>query len=130
MTQEPMERDAALAEHLSAVVADPMSDADCWSDLRRATTARAASELAKRRMRRRMRLVLPASAAAGIALFVLVSRAPDDAGQQTAASGTATSAVTIDELLDANVSDRQFRALVAGAADANELLLIAAEDEQ
>ena len=130
MTQEPIERDAVLAEQLRQVVAEPMNGPDEWSALRRATTARAASGLAKRRLWRRMRIALPASAAAGFALFVLVGQGPEDAGTRTAQGGMAGSALTIDELLDANLTDRQFRALAAGAADANELLLIAAGDDQ
>ena len=38
--------------------------------------------------------------------------------------------VSIEELLDANVSDGQFRALVSGASDANDLLSIAAGESQ
>jgi hypothetical protein len=130
MTHEPMERDAALAKALADVVEDPMTGPAGWSDLRRATNARAAAELAKRRFRRRMRVALPASAAAGIALFVIVARAPDRTGAPSPSGEVAAGGSTIDELLDANVSDGEFRALVAGAADANELLLIAAEEGQ
>jgi len=37
---------------------------------------------------------------------------------------------SIDELLDANVSDGQFRALLSGANEANDLLSIAAGEGQ
>lgn len=128
MTHEPLERDTELAAQLGGLADGPLRTPADWSELRRAVGARAASDLARRRTRRRMRLALPASVAAGIALFVVVSRSPSP--QRAPSAGDAVSAITIEELLDANVSDVQFRALVAGAADADELLLIAAGDER
>lgn len=127
MTHEPLERDTELAAQLDGLAGDAMRTAEQWSGLRRAIDARAASELTRRRTRRRMRLALPASVAAGIALFVVVSRPPSSREPSPAADA---GAISIEELLDANVSEGQFRALVAGAADADELLLIAAGDER
>jgi len=127
MTHEPMERDAALGRAL-AEVTTPMDEGADWTALRRATNARAAAELAKRRVSRRMRMALPASVAAGIALFVLVARAPDQMGVDPATQGTAAGDITIEEIFDDNVSDGQVRALLAGAREADALLLIAAAE--
>ena len=43
---------------------------------------------------------------------------------------TGAAQVSIDDLLDANVTEGQFRALVSGASDANDLLSIAAGESQ
>jgi hypothetical protein len=127
MKDEPVERDPALAEALAPLL-DPSGRSTDWEALRRATNARAASELAKRRFRRRMRIALPATAAAGIALFVFVARGPEwGSGQPT--SPVVGSEASIDELLGVNVSEGQFRAVLAGADETNELLLIAAAEE-
>ena len=128
MTQEPMERDAALAQALAEADANPMDEGADWTALRRATNTRAATELANRRVRRRLRVALPASVAAGIALFVLVARAPDQRGVSPASPRTTASGITIEEILDDSVSDGQVRALLAGARDVDALLLIAAEE--
>jgi hypothetical protein len=130
MTDEPLERDPELASALADAAGDGEANAD-WAGLRRGIHARAASELARRRHSRfRLRVFIPASLAAGLALFVLVAHAPHQAtvvpSAQTAIAGT----TSIDELLDANLSDGQFRALVSGAGDANDLLSIAAGESQ
>jgi hypothetical protein len=132
MTHEPAERDATLGRALRDVAADPGQAAD-WPGLRRAITRHATPELARRRARhRRMRIVIPAALAASAALLLLVSRAPGPAGGSAPVDGLAAvtaGPITIDELLDANVSDGQFRALLFGATEADDLLLIAAEDD-
>jgi hypothetical protein len=131
MTDEPLQRDPAMARALGEITDDIRASADV-TRLRHAIGERAASELARRRQgRKRTGLFMPASLAAGITLFVLVAHgprpvvAPDPSNQ-----AALTDVVSIDELLDANVSDGQFRALVSGAGDANDLLSIAAEEGQ
>ena len=91
--------------------------------------AGAAAELANRRVAARMRIALPATIAAGFALFVLVARAPEQ-GATPAMQGTAAGDLTIEEIFDDNVSDGQFRALLSGADEADALLLIAAAEMQ
>ena len=128
MTQEPMERDEALGAALGGVAGHASDARVDWGALRSVINTRAASELARRRARRtRMRFLLPASVAASIALFVVVARAP----QQPPAMPTAPSSqVSIEQLLDANVSDGEFRALLTGATEIDDLLAIAAEEER
>ena len=133
MTNEPLERDPELANALAGIADDDVRGYTDWAELRRGIHARASSELARRRWsRRRFHVLMPTSLAAGIALFLLVAHEPSrpvtgDPGQgQVAVAGAAS----IEELLDANVSDGQFRALVSGASDANDLLSIAAGEGQ
>jgi len=130
MTDESLEHDPALRDALTDIAGDSRHAQPDWTQLRGAINARATSELGRRRLqRRRTRFVIPASLAAGIALFMVVSRLPD----RTVAPSvhdTGAAQVSIDDLLDANVSDGQFRALVSGASDANDLLSIAAGESQ
>jgi hypothetical protein len=134
MTQEPLDRDTALGEALDGIAADPGRERVDWAGLRRSVHERAASELARRRARyRRMRLAIPAAVAASFALFLLVPRAPEQtnlSGPAGPAVSTTAGQVTIDELLDADVSDGQFRALLFGATEADDLLLIAAQEDR
>jgi hypothetical protein len=130
MTDEPLEHDAALSDALTDIAGDARDTQPAWAELRGAINAHAASELRRRRLqRRRARFVMPASLAAGIALFMLVSRLPDRTLAPSVHNSGAAQ-VSIDDLLDANVTDGQFRALVSGASDANELLSIAAGESQ
>ncbi len=134
MNYEPVERDAALERALRQAVANPAQDRVNWAALSDAVTRRAAPELARRRLRHRLiRVAIPAALAASLALFVLASRPPDPTNVGRPSHELAASPVgevTVDELLDADVSDVQFRALLFGATEADELLLIAAEEER
>jgi hypothetical protein len=131
MTDELFTRDPALGDALAKAAADPMHDRVDWTALQRTINARASSELTRRRARRRgMRIAIPAGIAAGIALAVLVTRAPERTGIGNLTNGPAEAETSIDELLDANVSDGQFRALLSGAGEANDLLSIAAGEGQ
>ena len=125
---EPLERDATLGAALRDVTGGPATAVDL-TRLRSAINASASAELARRRRARSARLlVVPATIAAGFALFVLVARAPElsvTRSIQTSAAGQ----LSIEELLDADVSDRQFQAWLSGADDANDLLSIAAEEQ-
>lgn len=132
MTDERLTRDPALGDALAEAAADPMDERVDWTALRRAINAGASSELTRRRSRRRpMHIAIPAAGlAAGIALTVLVTRAPERADVGNLPHSTVGAEASIDELLDANVSDRQFRALLSGAGEANDLLSIAAGEGQ
>ena len=125
---EPLEHDAVLGAALRDATGDHTTTVD-WTRLRGAINAGAAAELARRRRIRSARVfVVPATIAAGFALFVLVARAPE-LGLTESIHTSAAGQLSIEELLDADVSDRQFQALLSGADDANDLLLIAAEDQ-
>ena len=123
------ERDPELGAALRDATGDQANGMD-WTRLRGAINAGAAAELARRRRSQRARVfAVPATIAAGFALFVLVVRAPEQ-GLTPSFQSSAAGQLSIEELLDANVSDRQFQALVSGADEANELLSIAAEEMQ
>jgi hypothetical protein len=134
MTHERLERDSTIGTALRSVAADPGRVPVDWVGLRGTIARQAATELARRRGRHRwIRVAIPAALAASIALLLLVSRGPEeqvvaDTGVErlaTAAAGPAT----VDKVLDADVSDRQFRALLFGADEVEDLLMIAAEEE-
>jgi hypothetical protein len=103
------------------------------SSLKRAIVARAAPELSQRRWRRRRRTALaPAALVASIALLLMLPRMLDPSVTEDASTGGQASAIqsiALDDLLDADVSDRHFRALLFGATDADDLLLIAAAED-
>jgi hypothetical protein len=130
MTDEPLERDPALARALGDI-ADDITASTNMTALHRAIGARAAGELARRRRTRRFgRLFMPTSLAAGIVLFFVVARGSHQPAPVPSSQTALAEAASIEELLDANVSDGQFRALISGASDANDLLSIAAEESQ
>lgn len=131
MTGGGLKRDPELADLLGEIAGNAADERTDWTALQQAIAAGAASELARRRGRSRWRrMVIPASLAAGIALFVALARAPGGNGSDPSAQSAASGQVTIDELLDADLSDGQFRALVSGAGDATDLLAIAAQDDR
>ena len=124
-----IERDPELGAALRNATGDEAQNVD-WSRLRNAINAGATAELARRRQRRRARtFVMPATIAAGLALFVVVARAPEQPLTPSFQTRAADQ-ISIEELLDANVSDRQFRALLAGAGEVDDLLAIAAGEMQ
>ena len=123
-----IERDPELGAALRDATSDEAHNVN-WSRLRSAISADASTELARRRQSRRTRrFVIPATIAAGFALFMLVVRAPEQS--LTPTFQNAADPLSIEELLDADVTDGQFRALLAGAGEVNDLLAIAAEDLQ
>jgi hypothetical protein len=126
---EPMERDAELGAALRDQSGESSLCGAEWATLRAKITDHAAPELARRRRARRLRFAIPASLAAGIALLVL-ARGPELMPvEPTGDPGIATAGeASIDALLDGSLSERQVRALLSGAGDADNLLLIAAED--
>ena len=124
-----IDRDPELGAALRNATGDEAQNVD-WSRLRNAINAGATAELARRRQRRRARtFVMPATIAAGLALFVVVARAPEQPLTPSFQTRAADQ-ISIEELLDANVSDRQFRALLAGAGEVDDLLAIAAGEMQ
>ena len=128
MTDEPLTRDRTLGDALAEANGHPIDAHVDWTALERAVAARASFELMRRRARRRMRVAIPAGLAAAIALVAFLTRPAEQTAIVNAPGLQQQS--SIDELLDANVSDGQFRALVSGAGEANELLSIAAGEVQ
>ena len=102
-------------------------------ELGRAIVRRAAPELARRRAREQRRwLIAPLALAASIALLLYSVPLPPE-GASTVARAAADAGgerQSVERLLDADVSDRQFRALLSGATDTDALLLIAAGDNR
>jgi hypothetical protein len=131
MNHERLERDDALATAVRQVAGDPMREQVDWEALARAIAGRASPELARRRWRRRgMRLGLPAALAASVALLLLSVDPPAQTGPSPMASvSLRAESVSVDELLDSAVSEVELRALLFGAAEADELLLIAAAED-
>ena len=130
MTHEPMERDAAVADALAELAADRKGERVNWTELRRAVNATAAAELTRRRRRQQMRFAIPVSLVAGFVLFMVASQAPDRMNVGSSVQSAIAGQPSIDELLDADISDRQFRELVSGATEANDLLSIAAAEDK
>jgi hypothetical protein len=133
MNHERLERDDALATAVRQVAGDPMREQVDWEALARAIAGRASPELARRRWRRRgMRLGLPAALAASVALLLLSVDPPAQTGpapSPMASVSLRAESVSVDELLDSAVSEVELRALLFGAAEADELLLIAAAED-
>ena len=133
MTHEPLEsleQDAALGRALRGLDADAAATPD-WDRLHHSITTHATRELGRRRAQHRRRaIVLAAGLAAGLLLFLATWQVPPAVVEQAGAPGEAavTTRVSTDELLDAEVSDAEFRALLFGATDADALLMIAAEE--
>jgi hypothetical protein len=126
-----MERDTALGNALRSVADVPMDRHVHWAELRRSINERAAPELTRRRSRhRRMLIVIPAALAAGFALFLLLSGTPEQSTVNPPPEAIAAGEVPIEDLLDADISDGQFQALLSGAAEADDLLLIAAAEHR
>jgi hypothetical protein len=126
MDQDPR-RDPLLAAALRAAHAEPpASDVD-WDALRSSIRARAELPLARRRREaaarprfRWARPLVPAAVAAGIALALIGRPGADGAG-----NGELLDLLAVEQLLNADVSEREFRLLVAGYDEAEELLRIA-----
>ena len=116
MSDEALERDAVLGRALSEIDSGRLDDAG-WTRLRQGIGARAATELARRRTRLHQRLlVIGASLAAGLALFVATSgtmRTPQDAATAIERSRSVAERVSTDQLLDAEVSDGDVVVVVA-----------------
>jgi hypothetical protein len=103
-----------------------------WDELHRSITGRASAALARRRWKSRgIRFGIPALAAS-LALFLLLPDTSPTALIDDRNGGGMASALDpapVDELLDADISDVQFKALLFGASEADDLLLIAAGEQ-
>jgi hypothetical protein len=130
MTQEPMEQDTDVRRALIDGGAAPLDDLDVTTLGNRVGLA-AASELRRRRQRHwRRRLLVPGALAAGLVLFAVMSRSPQREQVPPLTGDASAGRITIEEVLDADVSDDQFRVLLSGADEADELLLIAAQEQR
>jgi hypothetical protein len=139
MSETPLERDPAIAALLGEAADEPPFDADALERVRRGVGTAAAAELARRRavggtegprvaarQSRRWQLLLGSGTlAAALALLFVVGTLTRGGGADGGWT-VGADAPTVDDILDADVSDAQFRALLAGAAFADELLRIAA----
>jgi hypothetical protein len=148
MSETPLERDPAIAALLGEAADEPPFDADALERVRRGVGVAAAAELARRRAvsltdelrvvgrtdaarvaarpGRRWQLLLGSGTlAAALALLFVVGTLTRGGGADGGWT-VGADAPTVDDILDADVSDAQFRALLAGAAFADELLRIAA----
>jgi hypothetical protein len=140
MSETPLERDPAIAKLLGEAVDEPQFGGDALERVRRGVGVAAAAELARRRAvgrtdgprvagrpGRRWQLLLGSGTlAAALALLFVVGTLTRGSGGGDGAWTSGADAPTVDDILDADVSDAQFRALLAGAAFADELLRIAA----
>ena len=130
MIDEPLEHDATLRDALTDIAGDPRPAQPDWAELRGAINAHAASELAGAggsagvHGSSFLRALPPASHSSCWCHDCRTGRSR----RRYTARGAAQ--VSIDDLLDANVTDGQFRALVSGASDADDLLSIAAGESQ
>lgn len=130
MTHEPMEPDAEIRGALVDSGAAQPDDVD-WMALGNRVGQAARAELRQRRQQQwRRRLVVPGALAAGLALFAVLSRLPERTQIPLAGEAGVASRITIDQVLDADVSDDQFRVLLSGADQVDELLLIAAQEQR
>ena len=130
MNGESHDVDRLLASALRELAADRPSTPDA-EELGQAILRRAAPELARRRARERRRwLIAPLALAASIALLLYFVPLPPSAGGSAVTGAAGGERQSVERLLEADVSDRQFRALLFGAIDADELLLIAAGDNR
>ena len=128
MTHRTLDPDPTLAAALRDATAErPDAEVD-WSALGRGIGRRAAPELARRRRHQHLRgRVIAVGIAASLAVLVFGGRLWDrTAGAPTGTLATSAGDRTVDELFDADVTDGQFRALLFGASEAEDLLLIAA----
>jgi hypothetical protein len=129
MSHDPVERDAALERALGEVAGDPLARPVDWTALSNAIVQRAGPELARRERRGRVRFMLPAALAASVLLLVQVVRPAPPAATPAPATAAGVESVSVEELLQTDVSDGQLRALLFGAAEVDDLLLIVAAED-
>lgn len=128
--EEPVS-DPELRAALSSLEGEPPLEAVDWSALQRSIGARAELPLARRRRgaqpllrppaaraRQGWRPLLPLAVAASIALVVWTG-----GGGETPEA--AVGQLSPEEVFEADLSEQEFRLLVSGGADPEELLLIA-----
>jgi hypothetical protein len=131
MSDETMERDLELAEALRVAMGDVPEEQVDWSGLREAVGRRAAPALAKHRATRlRRRVFAPGAAVAASAALLVFALRGTPSGPQANAVNTGGAEVTLEQMLDLDASDEEVRALLSGAGDMDELLLLAAAGEE
>lgn len=134
MNEQELERDPLLAAALRWADGEvPLDEVD-WNSLRSSIRERAELPLARRRAlqtvsRRWLRPLVPLTVAAGLAgvmwFGVYEAGAPADPSLAPTQVSENTAA-TFQEVLLSDVSDQEFRSLMAEHFDADDLLLIAA----
>lgn len=134
MNEQELEPDPVMGEALRLAVGDvPLEEVD-WSAMRTNIRGRAALPLARRRALeaaspRWVRPLLPIAAAASIALVLWTGAFNLPGGPAINVAPVTVSAgqqASIREVLLSDVSEQEFRVLMAERNDADELLLIAA----
>lgn len=129
------ERDPIIAAALRWVEGDVPTDDVDWSAMRTNIRNRAELPLARRRAlhtasSRWLRPLVPLAVAAGVGAVMWIGalRGADPVAPSLApvSVGTAIGAPTLQEVLLSDLSDQEFRLIVADRNDTDELLLIAA----
>jgi hypothetical protein len=133
MRNEGIERDPELGGMLRRIRGEAPLDEVDWPALRRSIGAGAAPALAlRRRAQRRRRGLFVGALATSVAALLLIPGAPREEIRPSGATGLpsayASGGLSLVEILDADVTDEEFRTLLEGAADAEALLLLAAAE--
>jgi hypothetical protein len=121
-------RAAPELARLRGAAAARAGEAGAYRGVGAAAPAGGTGDGARRRGRAwRWAVVVPAAVAASLAVLLLwpAAPAPEDAGTGGAIAGTE---LEVDALMDADITEDQFRAVLFGAADTHALLLLAAGD--
>jgi hypothetical protein len=127
LTHDPR-RDVELERTLRALDDEPPLHEVDWDALRAGIRTRAELPLARRRRAARaratprwLRPLVPAALAAGIALTFVMRGGPGDAEDD------AFDLLAVEQAVHADVSDPEFRLMITGMNDADELLAIAVD---
>ena len=135
MNQEELRPDPLLGAALRWSEGEvPLEEVD-WNAMRSAIRERAAMPLARRRKVQRgaprwLRPLIPVAAAASIAVLVWTGGIGREGPAGVAVPQAATEyPISIEEALLADLSEQEFRLVVAGRSDPDELLMIAATSQ-
>jgi hypothetical protein len=153
MTDDQLERDPGIAEMLRAHYVSAQAESPQWAALHHAVMTQARPELAALRgksgvpafsapvpgdgagalrrtgIMRRLAMVAPALLAACVA-FLLVTRSPGWDGEVTPGTPVLPALLSVDDIMNADISDEELRAALLGASDAVALLLLAASEPE
>jgi hypothetical protein len=153
MTDDQLERDPGIAEMLRAHYVSAQAESPQWAALHHAVMTQARPELAALRGKsgapaigapvpgdgaaaprrtgivRRLAIAAPALLAACVALL-LVTRGPGGGGGATPDTPVSPALLSVDDIMNADISDDELRAALLGASDAVALLLLAASEPE